>query len=260
MISESRATTSTVNLLDIKTWPSLSFGSSNKTQLFPDNSSKSDQKAPDDLRAQIFTELEKLVQTLYYSKKLPEQVSLQYLRKINGEVKTLIEKHAKSDSVETSNASSKVVVPKDKTVADTSNKTETKEVKSQAVVKPPAAITDGSTKQINQTETKKVKSPQKEIKETALKQEPQAISKQDNTFSNLVTKILDEKHRLEKAGIQSNMKKLEVINEIMILLMQVSEPKIPLQKVLDCLKKFNEIVELDLDCMKQPVSQPCLGM
>lgn len=259
MISESIATTSTVNLLDIKTWPSLSFGSPNKTQLFLDNPSKPNQKAPDDLRAQIFTELEKLVQTLYYSKKLPEQVSLQYLKKINGEVKTLIEKHAKPDSVETSNASSKVV-PKAKTAADTSNKTETKEVKSQAVVKPPAAVTDGSTNQINKTETKKVKPTEKPIKETVLKQEPQVISKQDDSFSNLVTKILDEQNRVQKADTQSNMKKLEVIKEIKILLAQVSEPKLPLQEVLDCLKKFNLIIDRDLDCMKQPVSQPCIGM
>lgn len=247
-ISESKKATvptNPINLLNTTDWPSLSSG--------PD--SKSDQKTPD-LRAQIFTELEKLVQTLYYSNKLPEQVSLEYLKKVNQEVKTLIENRAKSDSVKITNASN-VVVPKVKTVADTVStnqikKTESKELKPQTQVTLPAPVTPLAKVLL----PAQVQPSEKTLK----KEEPKLITKLDTPFSNLLTEIVDEKHRLQKAGKQNNAAKLEVISEIEILLLQISEPKLPLQEILVCLTNFNKTIDIDLDCMKKQGSQPCIGM
>ncbi|XP_066138709.1 zinc finger protein 385B-like isoform X2 [Euwallacea fornicatus] len=51
------------------------------------------------LKTQIFNELEKLIQTLYFSKKVPYEVSLQHLKKINRDIEDIVKKHHQKKNI-----------------------------------------------------------------------------------------------------------------------------------------------------------------
>lgn len=181
------------------------------------------------LKNKVLMELEKLVQTLYYSNKVPLDKALKYIKKVNCEVESIIENAEKNgsdedqaslqESVENSEVANEIDASNDSTFVDTVSQKSTDKMDE-------ATQPDGGEKQL--------------LDETAGK-ELGTIPKRFKTIEDLYMAINRDIRKEEEIGCEQKVEVLEEISSLLYLL--VHEEYLPWQEILDCLKTFNVTVE-----------------
>lgn len=192
--------------------------------LLPKNSK--DNNADSKLKESVYEQLDKLIQTLYYSKKVPYEVSLQYLKKVNQQVEVIVKEHkSKNDNCQ-------------------------RNVLSQsqgAVDKPPPPKLSSETSQTgsNNAQLKVIDSLPVQKNTTSMKSVPSIVTKNnlpvEKSISNLLAEVV--KRKLEVKQQNKDVMEIQVLDEMEILLTEVYKEEAPLPEILKCLEMFNK--ELD---------------
>lgn len=197
------------------------------------NLSSSDNNA--NIKNQVFMELEKLVQNLYYSNKVPLDQALKYLKKVNWEVVNIIEKAEKN----LSNVDQATVKKSDVTnKIDASND-------------PPAivdTVAQKTTDKPDEEQETELDTRGKTLLDKTAGKELETIPEEFKTIGNLVTEIRQEIGKQEKIGCKEKLEVLAEIDSLLVCLWANSsladtKDNFPWQEIWDCLKAFNATVE-----------------
>lgn len=188
------------------------------------------------IKNEVLMELEKLAQTLYYSKKVPLDEALKYLKKVNGEVLSIIEKSEKNISHDEDQASLQ------ETVENSHVTNETDVSNNPAIVD---NVSEEITGQIDEAREVEPDTREKPLLDETAGKKLGAIPKKYKTTEELAVEIAQEMRREQKKiGWE---KKVEVLMEIYSLLWYMptsdEKPDFPWQEILDCLKAFNATIE-----------------
>ncbi|XP_066245300.1 zinc finger protein 385B-like isoform X2 [Euwallacea similis] len=244
------------------------------------------------LRTQIFNEIEKLVQTLYFSKKVPYEVSLHHLKKINRDVEDIVKKHQKTNIHSSSEISDDkfvssegndstvengffVIESQDKSVetADNNEETSLNERNPEVIIDDPETVPE-MLKIVNKEESCD-KSISSEVNDATVEDEFLLLElrKQSSETANNSEKVpLDEKQtkaiiddletvpeiqrivEIEKSRFKEDTCNLEVeiLVEVEELLRQIEDPQAPFREILKYLKSFNEVLE-DLSVLEREI-------
>lgn len=185
------------------------------------------------IKNEVLMELEKLAQTLYYSKKVPLDEALKYLKKVNDEVLSIIEKSEKNISHDKGQSSLQETVEN----SDVTNETD--------VSNDPAIVDNNVSQEIADQIDFEPDTRDKTLLDETAGKKLGATPKKCKTIEELAVEIAQEMRREQKKiGWE---KKVEVLMEIYSLLWYMptsdEKPDFPWQEILNCLKEFNATIE-----------------
>ncbi|XP_066158701.1 uncharacterized protein [Euwallacea fornicatus] len=188
------------------------------------------------VKDQLFNEINKFVQTIYYSKALPLNVSLQYIKKVNEDVKKLIENYQaqeidcmkSEDSVEDKHELSQ----------------EREAVGNIKFVSEAVETIDLMDKEGDLLPEKIVETAEHEAvlsRRCINSVEPKIVNEKPKTIVEMLQQVENEKSKL--MDTDSFTMEINVLNEIEDLLKQMNQPKQLAEEILKYLKTFNESLD-----------------
>ncbi|XP_066245139.1 uncharacterized protein [Euwallacea similis] len=215
------------NFKDIQLSDFISILASNKT-----NGESSECVSVKD---QLFSEINKLVQTIYYSKTLPLEVSLQYVKKVNEDVKELVKNYQMQESDD--------VKSEDDVEHKDEISQENEAVENIKFVSETAETIDCTNKGNNFLSKNCQTAEQEAIlpRQFDYNVESELVNEKPKTMVEMLLKVESEKSKL----METNPFALEinVLSEIENLLKQINQPKRIAEKILKYLKTFNKSLD-----------------
>lgn len=212
--------------------------SENKNILLPEKCE--DNNADSQLKQAVFEQMEKLIQTLYYSKKVPYEVSLQYLKKVNKQVEDIVKKHKSEKSKDEPQINA---LSKSSSCASTETFLSANSSREVLVdIPPPPKLCVASSKTTRSENAQlKVTNSLPVQKETV----PAKVISNDATVEKSISNLLADvvKRKLEVKQQNKDDVEIQVLDEMEILLTEICKEKAPLTEILKCLEQFNK--ELD---------------
>lgn len=201
-----------------------------------------DNNADSKLKESVYEQLEKLIQTLYYSKKVPYDVSLQYLKKVNKQVEDIVKEHKS----ETPKDDSQINALSQSTSCTS---TETFLSATSSINNPPATKLGSETSlastSSNNAQLKVINSLPIQKETVSQNNVPSTVTRSDvpneKSISNLLSEVVKQKLKVKQEN--KDVVEIQVLDEMEILLTEIYKEEAPLAEILKCLEKFNE--ELD---------------
>lgn len=195
------------------------------------------------LKESVYEQLEKLMQTLYYSKKVPYDVSLQYLKKVNKQVEDIVKEHKS----ETPKVDSQINALSQSTSC-TSTETFLSATSSTDVAvnnKKLGSETSLASTDINNAQLKVINSLPTQKETVSQINVPSTVTRSDvpveKSISNLLSEVIKQKLKVKQQN--KDVVEIQVLDEMEILLTEICKEEAPLAEILKCLEKFNK--ELD---------------
>ncbi|XP_050295721.1 putative autophagy-related protein 11 isoform X1 [Anthonomus grandis grandis] len=258
---------SVISSLAIKNLPLLNNPSCSKDNvetLSEQSNLESDNKNKN-LKEQVFNQLQKLVQKLYYSKTVPYEYGLEYLKKINKEVDQLSKKIAATTQCsESETTASDVAYNKEADIAIhsaecsqnaftpiendrtelTNNCPKDVNVPTEQILALPLVTKVESNSEfptvINKPALKESIELDSDESETLLEYtNSKKKTKKAETISDLLEDILERKYEVQAENHNVATIENNVLNEIEILLRKIDHDDVPLHAALQCLEKYN---------------------
>lgn len=198
------------------------------------------------LKESVYEQLEKLMQTLYYSKKVPYDVSLQYLKKVNKQVEDIVKEHKSEtpkDDSQINALSQSTSCTSTETFLSAASSTNV------AVNNPPAPKLGSETSLAstgsNNAQLKVINSLPTQKETVSQNNVPSTVTRSDvpveKSISNLLSEVVKQKLKVKQQN--KDVVEIQVLDEMEILLTEICKEEAPLAEILKCLEKFNK--ELD---------------